>query len=139
MHSCYKQGTSGPWPRPPGSPCLSMFGDVGGAGGISLSPAVHSRWTQVSHRSHESTLGMSLLSPGTLSSPGHPAASLVTSQETQFGHLSLQELLELKDTTRHHKRTVVKTDFVMLCCSLQVEMWPSISRAMLTSAAGNQN
>lgn len=33
----------------------------------------------------------------------------------------------------------MKTDFVMFCCSLQVGMWPSISRAMLTSADGNQN
>lgn len=33
----------------------------------------------------------------------------------------------------------MKTDFLMFCCSLQVGTRPSISRAMLTSAAGNQN
>lgn len=90
-------------------PCLGMFVVLGVSASVLLQ-----LW--VSHRSHDSTLSASLLSPGTLNSPwheqSHPTASPVTSRTHSWwlGHLPLQELLELKDTIRHYKKKKTRTD-----------------------------
>lgn len=134
IQSWYEQGT-GFMAKALRFHCLSMFGDVCGAGGISLSPAA----TLGGHRCPTGPWVRLCCSqaPGTPMEPARPPSSLPCPfpGDTAGGLVTYPKTQSI--TIKEPGLT--KTDFARLCCSLQVGKWPSISKAMLTSAARNQN